>query len=77
PTQTEKIALTSLHGTSLPILSEIFEKLNYSNYVIEKEQSQPDGSFPTVAYANPEEEQAFTYSLRLADQEDAQLILAT
>lgn len=77
PTQTEKIALTSLHGTSLPILSEIFEKLNYSNFVIEKEQSQPDGSFPTVAYANPEEEQAFTYSLRLADQEDAQLILAT
>lgn len=77
PTQTEKITLTSLHGTSLPILSEIFEKLNYSNFVIEKEQSQPDGSFPTVAYANPEEEQAFTYSLRLADQEDAQLILAT
>lgn len=77
PTQTEKIALTSLHGTSLPILSEIFEKLNYSNFVIEKEQSQPDGSFPTVAYANPEEEQAFTYSLRLADQEDAQLVLAT
>ncbi|MHD0398137.1 phospho-sugar mutase [Staphylococcus simulans] len=77
PTQTEKIALTSLHGTSLPILSEILEKLDYSNYVIEKEQSQPDGSFPTVAYANPEEEQAFTYSLRLADREDAQLILAT
>lgn len=77
PTQTEKIALTSLHGTSMPILSEIFEKLNYSNFVIEKEQSQPDGSFPTVAYANPEEEQAFTYSLRLADQEDAQLVLAT
>lgn len=77
PTQTEKIALTSLHGTSLPILSEIFEKLNYSNYVIEAEQSKPDGSFPTVAYANPEEEQAFTYSLRLADQENAQLILAT
>lgn len=75
--QTDKIALTSLHGTSLPILSEILEDLNYSNYVIEKEQSQPDGSFPTVAYANPEEEQAFTYSLRLAEKEDAQLILAT
>ncbi|WP_105993753.1 phospho-sugar mutase [Staphylococcus simulans] len=75
--QTDKIALTSLHGTSLPILSEVLEDLNYSNYVIEKEQSQPDGSFPTVAYANPEEEQAFTYSLRLAEKEDAQLILAT
>lgn len=75
--QSDKIALTSLHGTSLPILSEILDDLNYTNYVIEEEQSKPDGSFPTVTYANPEEEQAFAYSLRLAHKEDAQLILAT
>lgn len=77
PSQKDKVVLTSLHGTSLPLLSEILDDLGYHNYVIEEEQSKPDGSFPTVAYANPEEEQAFEYSLRLAEKENAQLILAT
>lgn len=77
PLQQDKIVLTSLHGTSLPLLSDILDDLGYHNYVIEEEQSRPDGSFPTVAYANPEEEQAFDYSLRLAEKENAQLVLAT
>ena len=74
PSQQDKIVLTSLHGTSLPLLSDILDDLGYRNYVIEEEQSRPDGSFPTVAYANPEEEQAFDYSLRLAEKENAQLV---
>ncbi|MFP4923437.1 phosphoglucomutase, partial [Staphylococcus pseudintermedius] len=38
---------------------------------------QPDGRFPTVKSANPEEEAAFEYGIRLAEQEDASLIIAT
>ncbi|PTG77249.1 phospho-sugar mutase, partial [Staphylococcus chromogenes] len=72
-----KIVLTSLHGTSLPLLSEILSDLSYYNYIIEKVQSQPNGDFPTVNSANPELEDTFDLSKKLACQEDAQLIVAT
>ena len=56
PEKQAKVVLTSLHGTSLPLASDILSELNYDNFVIEKEQSTPDGNFPTVAIANPEDE---------------------
>ncbi|MDW4192937.1 phospho-sugar mutase [Staphylococcus saprophyticus] len=72
-----KVILTSLHGTSLPLVSDILTELDYHNFVIEKEQSEPNGNFPTVAIANPEDEAAFTLGKQLADKTDAQLIIAT
>ncbi|MDK6296975.1 phospho-sugar mutase [Staphylococcus caprae] len=72
-----KTILTSLHGTSLPIVSEILDELKYDNYIIEKEQSKPDGTFPTVDSPNPEDESAFNASKMLAEENDAQLIIAT
>ncbi|MEP9851581.1 phospho-sugar mutase [Staphylococcus aureus] len=72
-----KIVLTSLHGTSLPLVSDILTDMDYENFVIEEEQSTPDGSFPTVEVANPEDETAFDYGLALAEKTDAQLIIAT
>lgn len=72
-----KVVLTTLHGTSLPVVSEILSELEYNNYVIETEQSLPDGNFPTVAIANPEDEAAFERGLALANETDAQLIIAT
>lgn len=73
----EKVVLTSLHGTSLPLGAVLLEDLGFTNYVIETEQSTPDGRFPTVKSANPEEEAAFDYSKRLAEQENASLMIAT
>ncbi|MGV3243619.1 phospho-sugar mutase [Staphylococcus sp. 11261D007BR] len=73
----EKVVLTSLHGTSLPLGATLLEDLGFTNYVIEIEQSTPDGRFPTVKSANPEEEAAFDYSKRLAEQENASLMIAT
>ena len=72
-----KIILTSLHGTSLPLLSQILKDLSYSNYVIEELQSKPDGDFPTLNVANPEMEDTFDLGKQLAEKEDAQLIIAT
>jgi len=69
--------LTSLHGTSLPLLSDILEDLSYTNYVIEEAQSKPNGDFPTVNIANPEAEDTFDLGKQLAATEDAQLVLAT
>ncbi|REA67831.1 phosphoglucomutase, partial [Staphylococcus pseudintermedius] len=48
----EKVVLTSLHGTSLPIGAQLLDELGFENYVIEEEQSRPDGRFPTVKSAN-------------------------
>lgn len=72
-----KTILTSLHGTSLPLLSQILKDLSYSNYVIEELQSKPDGDFPTLNVANPEMEDTFDLGKQLAKKEDAQLIIAT
>ncbi|WP_436878829.1 phospho-sugar mutase [Mammaliicoccus sciuri] len=72
-----KTILTSLHGTSLPLLSDVLEDLSYTNYVVEGKQSTPNGDFPTVRIANPEEADTFDLSKQLAEKEQAQLIIAT
>ncbi|MCD8807854.1 phospho-sugar mutase [Mammaliicoccus sciuri] len=72
-----KAILTSLHGTSLPLLSDVLEDLSYTNYVVEEAQSTPNGDFPTVRIANPEEADTFELSKQLAEKEQAQLIIAT
>ncbi|WP_436871595.1 phospho-sugar mutase [Mammaliicoccus sciuri] len=76
-TSQTKTVLTSLHGTSLPLLSDVLEDLSYTNYVVEEAQSKPNGDFPTVNIANPEAEDTFDLGKQLAEQEQAQLVLAT
>ncbi|WP_436870908.1 phospho-sugar mutase [Mammaliicoccus sciuri] len=76
-TSQTKTVLTSLHGTSLPLLSDLLEELSYTNYVVEEAQSKPNGDFPTVNIANPEAEDTFDLGKQLAATEDAQLVLAT
>ncbi|WP_353462840.1 phospho-sugar mutase [Mammaliicoccus sciuri] len=76
-TSQTKTVLTSLHGTSLPLLSDVLEDLSYTNYVIEEVQSKPNGDFPTVNIANPEAEDTFDFGKQLAETVDAQLVLAT
>ncbi|MCU5746037.1 phospho-sugar mutase [Staphylococcus sp. SQ8-PEA] len=72
-----KTVLTSLHGTSLPVVADILKSLDYDNFVIEETQSRPDGDFPTVERANPEELAAFDLGVKLADRVGAELIIAT
>lgn len=76
-TSQTKTVLTSLHGTSLPLLSDVIEDLSYTNYVVEESQSKPNGDFPTVNIANPEAEDTFDLGKQLAEKEQAQLVLAT
>ena len=76
-TSQTKTVLTSLHGTSLPLLSDVLEDLSYTNYVVEEAQSKPNGDFPTVNIANPEAEDTFDLGKQFAAIKDAQLVLAT
>ena len=72
-----KIVYTPLHGTGNIPVRRVLKELGFENvYVVEK-QEKPDGSFPTVAYPNPEDEKAWTLALELAKDKDADIVLAT
>lgn len=72
-----KIVFTSLHGTSITALPQVLEKAGYKNLHIVKEQAQPNGSFPTVKSPNPEEPEALTLALKLAEQTNADIVIGT
>mgnify|MGYP001799640733 CR=1 FL=1 len=55
----------------------MLKRAGYDNVYIVEEQSEPDGSFSTVASPNPEEPEAFTMALELAEKVDADIVLGT
>ena len=72
-----KIVYTPLHGTGNIPARRILKELGFENVYVVKEQELPDGDFPTVSYPNPEAAEAFELGLKLAQEEDADLVLAT
>jgi phosphoglucomutase len=53
------------------------QKLGFDNVHIVKEQSTPDGNFPTVVYPNPEERETMSIGLQQAKDLDADILLGT
>lgn len=72
-----KIAYTPLHGTGYKIVPEALRLWGFSNIVCQKEQSVPDGNFPTVTFPNPEERSALELGIKLMEKENADILLAT
>ena len=70
-----KIVYTPLHGTGGRPMERVLTDLGF-NYVVVKEQIVPDGTFPTVGYANPEEVAAFALGVKTADEVGAELVMA-
>lgn len=71
------IVFTSLHGTSITVLPETLKRAGYQNVHIVPEQATPDGDFPTVKSPNPEEPEALTMALSLADKLGADIVIGT
>jgi len=71
------IVYTSLHGTSIKSIPDVLSKAGYSNVNIVPEQSIPDGNFPTVKSPNPEEPEALTMALALAEKLNADIVVGT
>jgi phosphomannomutase len=71
------IVYTSLHGTSIKMIPPVLEKAGYKNIHIVKEQAEPNGDFPTVKSPNPEEPEALTMALALADKVNADIVIGT
>ncbi|MEZ4837878.1 phospho-sugar mutase [Flavobacterium sp.] len=72
-----KIVYTSLHGTSIKAIPAVLAKAGYTDVNIVKEQEVPDGDFPTVKSPNPEEPEALTMALALADKNNADIVIGT
>lgn len=72
-----KIVFTSLHGTSIKSIPQTLGEAGYKNLHIVPEQAEPDGNFPTVKSPNPEEPEALTMALALAEKLNADIVVGT
>ena len=71
------IVFTSLHGTSIKSIPDVLANAGYKNVNIVAEQAEPNGDFPTVKSPNPEEPEALTMALALADKLNADIVVGT
>jgi len=71
------IVYTPLHGTGYRIVPHILKIFGFPNVHIVEKQAIPDGNFPTVKSPNPEESEALTMAIELAQQINADIVLAT
>ncbi|WP_313581132.1 phospho-sugar mutase [Chishuiella sp.] len=72
-----KIVFTSIHGTSVVITPKAFEKAGFTQVHQVPEQAIPSGDFPTVKSPNPEEPEALTMAVDLANKIDADVVIGT
>ena len=72
-----KIVYTPLNGTGNVFVRRTLQELGFANVYVVPEQELPDGAFPTLKTPNPEDPAAFTLALKLANEKDADLVLAT
>jgi phosphomannomutase len=71
------IVFTSLHGTSITLVPDTLSQAGYPNVHIVEEQRVPNGDFPTVKSPNPEEPEALTMALALADKTNSDIVVGT
>jgi phosphomannomutase len=70
------IAYTPLHGVGARFVEAALARAGFSNVHSEPSQRDPDGSFPTVEFPNPEEEGAMDRVLELAGEVGADVVFA-
>ncbi|HYF84157.1 MAG TPA: phospho-sugar mutase [Clostridia bacterium] len=72
-----RIIYTPLHGTGNLPVRRALKEAGFSSVTVVPEQELPDKDFPTVKYPNPEEHEAFTLAIELAEKEAADIIIGT
>ncbi len=71
-----RIVFTPLHGTGSVILKPMLHRLGFQ-FDIVPEQDRFDGRFPTVKSPNPENPEALSMGIALAEKIDADIVIAT
>ncbi|WP_345751234.1 phospho-sugar mutase [Microbacterium rhizophilus] len=67
---------TAMHGVGWETFSRVLEAAGYPAPTLVAEQIEPDGSFPTVAFPNPEEPGAMDLAFAAARASDAEFVIA-
>lgn len=71
-----KVIYTAMHGVGWSTLRRVFDRAGFAQPLTVPEQIDPDGSFPTVPFPNPEEPGAMDLALAAASSHQADLVLA-
>ncbi len=71
-----KIVYTSIHGSGLIPVTTVLGKMGVNLTVVE-EQKNYDGEFPTVEVPNPENKEALTMAIALANKIKADVVFGT
>lgn len=77
PNSDLQVVFTSLHGTSVPIVPELLQSLNFNQFNLVEAQCKPDPNFSSVQSANPEDHRAFDQAVELANKSHADLLIST
>lgn len=72
-----KVIYTPLCGTGNKPVRAILKRIGIEDVTVVSEQEMPDGNFPTCPYPNPEIREAFACALKLAENVQPDLLLAT
>jgi phosphomannomutase len=71
-----KVIYTPIHGVGRDVVFELMHRAGHNGIRAVPGQAEPDGSFPTVDFPNPEEPGALDLALDMAVEESADLVLA-
>ena len=74
---TFNIVYTPLHGTGSRPVQAILKRIGFENLLVVKEQDTEDGNFPTVKSPNPEDKEAFEIAIKIAKEQNVDLIIGT
>lgn len=72
-----KVIYTPLNGTGNKPVRKILDRIGIKNVYVVPEQELPDGNFPTCPYPNPEIKQVFECGLKMANEIQPDILLAT
>ena len=71
-----RVVSTALHGVGGAVLASAFERAGFGTPIAVPEQQDPDPTFRTVAFPNPEEPGAIDLALALARKFGADVVIA-
>lgn len=71
-----RVAYTAMHGIGHKWAVRSYETFGLDPFFSVPEQQEPDYSFPTVPFPNPEEKGALNIAMEFADKNDCDLVLA-
>ncbi len=72
-----KVVYSPLNGTGNKPVQRILKNIGVADVSVVPAQENPDSSFATCPYPNPEEEQALALAIQMAKEKRADIVLAT